>query len=391
MPSADPEHLLARQIGLYLHVPFCRRKCPYCSFFSEIGSSRSQRRYAAAVRGQLDQVIRRNLPEGVKVATIFVGGGTPSVLGPELLASLLAEIRRGLTLHQEEIETSLEVNPATIAEQQMTELRRGGYNRISIGIQSLDDRELQVLGRIHSAREGLQAVAAARRAGFERINIDLMYGLPGQSRKSWNETLQKALELQPDHLAIYELTIEDGTPFAERMQQGGMRLPTEDEIIAMAELTEQTTAAAGLPRYEISNYARPGMECRHNINYWRNGWYLGLGPGAVSCLAGKRYTAVPDVEEFCRRIETAERWWSELEELDNEARFRETVIMGLRMTEGLLLKEMNARFGLDVITYYGEILAQLERQGLVRILPDRLCLTRKKGMLLANQVLRELV
>lgn len=389
-PSADREHRLAGQTGLYLHVPFCVRKCPYCSFFSATGSAAEQRKYVRAVQGQLKQVIGSDLLAGVSIGSIFVGGGTPSVLGAEVLGGLLADFRRCLPFRREETETSVEVNPATIDYQGMRVLRSYGYNRISIGIQSLNDRELKALGRVHSSAEAGNAVGDARRAGFAHLNIDLMYGLPGQSVSSWQETLDRAIDLQPDHLSVYELMVEKGTPFARQMARGELLLPGEGEILAMMDLTRQMVGAAGYERYEISNFARPGRECLHNINYWRNGWYLGLGPGAVSGLAGKRWTAVPDTEEFSRRIIAGQSWWSEVEELEHEARFRETVIMGLRMTAGLSLREMEARFGLHVLDYYGETLQQLERQQLVVFDRDRLRLS-PKGVDLANLVLQELV
>lgn len=390
IPFADTPAPGHGEMGLYLHVPFCLRKCPYCSFFSVAGARELHGGYVRAVKGQMARMLESGRIGDHKVATVFVGGGTPSILAPDKLTDLLAQFHDGFIMAAGEVETSIEVNPATVGYPELVQLSRGGFNRISIGVQSLADRELRELGRPHTADDALRTIADARKAGFANLNIDLMYGLPGQTVGGWEKTLARALAEGPDHLALYELTIEEGTPFARQQQQGGLELPPEDAVLDMMAATAETIAGAGFSRYEISNYARPGRECCHNLNYWRNGWYVGLGPGAVSCLAGRRYTAVADVGEYCRRIAAGEEWWSDEEELDPEARFRETVVMGLRMTDGISLAELRRRFGLNVSEYYGDALRQLEQHCLVAVQGDRLRLT-PAGMNLANQVMVRLV
>ena len=346
--------------------------------------------YVQAVEGQIQPVVESGWVEDRQVATIFFGGGTPSILAPELLAGLLRQFQKHFSMIEEEVETSIEVNPATVNYSDLVQLNQAGFNRISIGVQSLSDGELLEIGRPHTAADAIQTIADARKAEFSHLNVDLMYGLPGQTVNSWTQTIQRALQEEPDHLAIYELTIEDGTPIAFQKQQGNLNLPSEDEVLEMMGVTEEMVSKAGLLRYEISNYARPGSECRHNINYWQNGWYVGLGPGAVSCLGGRRYTGVADIDEYYRRIISGEDWWSDMEELDREARFRETVVMGLRMMDGISREGLVRRFGLDIFDYYKEIWRHLEQQRLVDVQGDRFRLTHV-GMNFANQVMALLV
>jgi oxygen-independent coproporphyrinogen-3 oxidase len=382
-------------LGLYLHVPFCLRKCPYCSFYSLAGRSDLHHRYAQAISTQLRscneeyEEYEEYLDQQRPLTSIFFGGGTPTLLPPETLSSLLADC-----LHRfrsvDEAEISIEVNPATVDAAGLHVLRRAGFNRLSIGVQSLKDSELRQLGRPHSVADAVQTIQMARAAGFDNINLDLMFGLPGQDLHAWQKTLDHALELQPEHLSIYELTIEAGTPFAQQQEQGRFSLPDEETTLLMLEKTQQALKQAGFDRYEISNYAKPGCQCRHNINYWQNGEYIGLGAGAVAFLNGTRCTAIADADQFCERLEKGQDVWEEKEKLDRDAAFRETVITGLRMTAGVSLVELADRFEMSVETSYGEALHRLIRQDLLHIVQDRLQLT-AQGFLLANTVMAELV
>jgi oxygen-independent coproporphyrinogen-3 oxidase len=325
-----------------------------------------------------------------RIETVFFGGGTPSLLPVSQIIRLLELCRACFGVDPGTAEITIEVNPATIGLDGLRQLARAGFNRISMGAQSFIDRELRVLGRAHTAAQSGDTLRQARRAGFANIAIDLMYGLPGQTVPSWRETLTAALELDPEHLSVYELTIEAGTPFAKLHGEGGLGLPGEEEVLAMLELTLGETAGRGLRRYEISNYARPGFECRHNVNYWRNGSYIGLGAGAVSSIGGRRCTAVADIEAYCRRTEAGESVIAEMEELGREARFRETVVMGLRMTGGISVRELGHRFGIDADEYYGGVLTRLSAAGLLVREGDIIRLT-GRGLLLANRVMAELV
>lgn len=381
---------LAKQAGLYVHVPFCRRKCGYCSFFSRVSQAGDIDRFLTAIRAQMRQMAALPEVQDLSFATIFFGGGTPSVLPSHSLAQLLAELRSLFPFAEGEPEISIEVNPGTIDEAGLQQLRRAGCNRISMGVQSLDDAELRRLGRIHTAAEALACIAAARRAGFDNLSFDLMYGLPGQTATHWQATLDRALALAPVHLSMYELTVEEGTPLADQVGQGILELPAEEEVLAMMAAIETAVGRSDLGRYEISNYAVPGRECRHNLNYWANGSYLGLGPGAVSAFDGGRRAAVADLAAYCRLIAAGQPVWPEVERLTTEAAFRETVIMGLRLLAGVSIAELRQRFGLDLPAYYGSTLDRLVDRGLLALENDRLRLT-SKGLPLANRVMAELV
>ena len=400
-PAPLPEPVQA--IGLYVHVPFCVSKCPYCSFFSvaKADSRNLQQRYVHAALVQMERVAT-GAGEGDAVLsrhpvdTIFFGGGTPTALPVPLLVKLLTGCLKSFPLAQESVEISLEVNPGTVDREDLFLLRRAGFNRISIGVQSLDDRELHRLGRIHDRDQARRTVQWAREAGFYNLSLDLMFGLPGQDPRSWRRTLEEALALEPDHLSIYELTLEKNTSFYLRDRQDDLHLPQEEIICEMMELTQWKTAAAGLNRYEISNYARPGFACRHNLKYWYNSNYIGIGPGAVSFLGNTRLTAIEDVDAYCRLLlyeKIGPGWrrvWVESETLDLEGRLRETVIMGLRLVRGVSRTRLQERFGLDIETFYGSVLERLRGAGLVEWAGDYLRLS-PAGLRLANTVMAELV
>lgn len=373
--------------GLYLHIPFCKSRCAYCSFNSHACQS-PPAAYLAALTSQIRHWAGQQWCRERTFITLFVGGGTPTIYGEEL-AALIRLCLKSFTF-AEEPEVTVEANPNTVNEQALTDLRRAGVNRLSLGVQAFSDRLLGALGRSHTKAEADAAIKAARRAGFASINLDLMYGLPGQSSADWQESLSQALACGPEHLACYELTIEEETPFARLVERGELILPEEEEVLAMAELTHDLLAQAGLPRYEISNYAAPGNQCRHNRNYWRNGSYLGLGAGAVSSLSGFRFSTVEEPELFAALVHKGELPLDEGECLPLAARFRESVVMGLRMTEGVSLARLQRRFGLTPAGYYGKMLEELQQQGLVEVCHDRLRLS-EAGLPLANQVLARLV
>jgi len=346
-------------------------------------------RYVQAIISQLCCYAKEYREQLRPLTSIFFGGGTPTLLPSEILSRLLGECLNCFPI-ADGVEISIEVNPATVGEKSLDVLYQAGYNRLSIGVQSLQESELQQLGRPHTVADAVETVLLARRAGFDNINIDLMFGLPSQNLQTWKDTLAHALDLQTTHLSIYELTIETGTPFARMEEQGFLFLPNEETALLMLDQTQQALCQAGLQRYEISNYAQPGYQCRHNINYWQNGEYLGLGAGAVTFFHKTRFTAIAHAEQFCTLLEDNQEVWQEKEKLDQEASFRETVIMGLRMTAGVSLAELSERFSIDAESYYSETLQRLIRQGMLDIVQGRLQLT-DQGLLLANTVMAELV
>ncbi len=383
-----------QSLGIYIHVPFCLQKCGYCSFFSTVASGKSSEKttYLNAVKQQIEILADRLEWQKQTNGTVFFGGGTPSMLGADALIMIMKKCLDAFPHYKkEEMEISLEVNPASIDAKGLQTLRKGGFNRISIGVQSFTDQELNILGRPHDSELARTMIAQAKEAGFTNISIDLMYALPGQKPATWASNLEQGLELAPDHLSIYELTIEKNTSFDRAYIRGDLTLPEEEESLSMLEITGKLTKDAGFHRYEISNYARPGKECRHNLNYWHNGNYIGIGPGAVASAGQTRFFNIKDMDEFSKAVEQGKTGWQPAQEhLSNEEKFRETMIMGLRMIRGVSLLELQNRFAIDPVAYYQPVLTSLEHLGLIKTHRNWLFLS-DKGLLLANQVMAELV
>jgi len=373
--------------SLYIHIPFCLSKCPYCSFVSHPGMGELHRRYTAALLREA-QGLQKN-GEVAPLSTLFLGGGTPTILDGEVLAEIVTGCVELFGL-ADGAEISIEANPKTIDPGKLSLLRRSGVNRLSIGVQSFNDRELHLLGRPHGAEDAIQGLRLAQAAGFTNISLDLMYGLPGQTPGSWRNSLEQAISLAPTHLSLYELTIEPGTPYAQQQAQGRLELPDEEALSKMDLITATLCREAGLVQYEISNYAVPGFECRHNINYWQNGPYLALGAGAVACVAGCRRRSISDPLRYCELVESGQPVILDEERLEPEASFRETVVMGLRMLRGVSREELRKRYGWDVKDYYGNRLARLIDRGLLELTASHLRLT-ARGRMFANQVMAELV
>jgi oxygen-independent coproporphyrinogen-3 oxidase len=310
-----------------VHVPFCARVCPYCAFHVHRGGIDEQRDFVAALKAEW-QLARQEFPLGLE--TIYFGGGTPSLLSAELFSELAAELPRPRSWS----EFTLEVNPATVTDAKAVAWRAAGVNRISLGAQSFDAEMLALLGRQHGPKDVAETCALLRSHGFENLNIDLMFALPGQSLTHWEATLGAALACRPNHVSAYALTYEEDTPFFEKLQRGEWRQDEEREI-AMFKRTRAVLAADGLVDYEISNFARPGCESRHNLAYWRGADYLGLGPSACSTIGTRRWRNVPNTPGYMERIARGESVREELEEIDPSTRARERIMFGLRMREGV--------------------------------------------------------
>jgi len=380
--------------GIYVHIPFCRTKCPYCSFASWEGADDDlKRKYVQALNLQLQDMARHPWCRARKFHSIYIGGGTPSTVDTELMADFLGACRSSFDFSASSgtpLEVTMEINPKTVDRPMLERFKQAGVNRLSIGVQSFSDTMLKSIGRKHSMRECIKAVTDARDAGLENISLDLMYGLPGQDLEVWRNSLKAAVDLAPEHLSVYELTIEENTAFYNRLQQGRLVLPDEDTVLAMFEQARDFFDAAGYKHYEISNYCRKGFQCVHNVNYWENGSYLGLGSGAVSCFSGMRVQNVKEPQQFIDMVERKQKPFMEAEFLSIEARFRETVIMGMRMRSGVSISLLENRFGMEPGKYYGDTLKALFEQDLVEIRRNRLRLT-ASGVLLANQVMALLV
>ncbi len=375
--------------GLYIHIPFCVSKCAYCAFNSFTLTGRDTAGYLSALHGQLLRLSRHPLVAKNIFSTIFIGGGTPTIYSARQLAELVFAALDNFHFSYP-VEITVESNPDSIKQKSLSALRQAGVNRLSIGVQSFADNLLAGLGRIHNAAQAENAIKTAREAGFANINLDLMFGLPGQTLQKWRQTLETACGYGPEHLAVYELTVEENTLFGDMAAMNKLELPHEDEVADMAELSRQILADAGYTHYEISNFARSGYECRHNMNYWQNGSYLGLGAGAVSCIADIRISNTSDPDSFNRQIKAGNDGFCGAEALSREKKFRETIIVGLRMVKGISLASLQKRFNLDPRQYYGDTFRRLQDNNLLEIKDGRLCLP-AQAMAVANQILAELV
>ena len=373
--------------GLYIHIPFCLSKCAYCAFVSYPVKNFDPASYLKALYLEID--FQSGKYNGEHFSSIFIGGGTPTILSNKDLTELFAKIRTRFSISPD-AEITIETNPNTIDKVNASTLRKLGVNRLSIGIQSLNDHTLKLINRTHTADEGRAAVEIARDAGFDNINLDLIYGLPEQDPSQWTETLEEALSLKPEHLAAYQLSIDQGSKFADQVENREIKLPDEFQEAEMHEDTARIMAPSSLEQYEISNYAKPGKRCRHNLLYWHNEEYLGLGAGAVTFRSGSRTSNTPDPILYEERLLAGKLPAQESENLPSEAAFRETVIMGLRLIEGVDLDRLAERYNIDARKYYGATLDKLLAGNLVEINNNRLRLT-GTALPFANQVLSELV
>jgi len=376
--------------GLYFHIPYCRRRCPYCSFVSFDAHQVSPYEYLSVLLAELETVSR--IPEvcAIDWDTIYFGGGTPSIFPPNYIKALMDRSSDLFSVLKSGAEVTLEANPESVDLERLCALRDVGVNRISLGFQSLDDTGLAVLGRIHSALEAIHAYEAARKAGFANIGVDLIYGWPGHGPKTWRRELEKVIRLGPEHISCYELTIEDGTPFAHLLSRGELGLPQEETVLALSDLADSLLTEHGYEHYEISNYARPGFRSRHNMNYWSNGAYLGLGCSAVSCIPPLRRRNTADLAFYCDAVRSFRSAVIFEEALDNEARFRETVVLALRTRDGFTRRGLLKRFGIDPVDYYGDVMDLFLRNGLIESDGDAVYLT-QQGRNLANTVMAAFV
>lgn len=385
--------------ALYLHIPFCRSKCAYCDFDSYAGCTPLFGPYLAALRQELERIVLRGAAHALDRSfapafrTLYVGGGTPTVLPPADLAALIEDLRRAAALPAG-AEVTVEANPGTVDQASLHDLRRSGVSRLSLGVQSFDDRLLRLLGRIHSAGEAVQAVRDARAAGFDNLNLDLMLGLPRQGLQEWQESVERALDLVPEHLSLYALTVEEGTPLAERIERGVLPAPDDDLAAGMYEWAEERLAQAGYAHYEISNWARPGHACQHNLVYWRNEPYVGLGAGAHSWWGHVRRANLRAPQAYIEALAGGRLPVAEEEAIGQRLEMAETVMMGLRLLEeGVSLARFEARFGVSMEAVYGTQIAALVGRGLLEYAPpagapERVRLA-QAGHLLGNQVFVE--
>ncbi|HIX15653.1 MAG TPA: radical SAM family heme chaperone HemW [Candidatus Hungatella pullicola] len=397
-----------KRLEIYVHIPFCVRKCSYCDFLSFSGTVRMQKEYALQLIQEIKEQGKRL--EDYQVVSVFLGGGTPSILGVEEIRGIMEALWSSFQILSD-AEITLEANPGTIRTENLKVYRELGINRISIGLQSADDRELSYLGRIHTYDEFLKTYQRVRMAGFDNVNVDLISAIPGQTLESWKATLKKVAMLKPEHISAYSLIVEEGTPFYARygshvemkeyhMTPEQMRtlmalpdLPDEDTERDMYYLTQSYLAKQGYERYEISNYARPGKECRHNVGYWTGIEYLGVGLGSSSYLGGCRFHNTADYRSYIEaRLDRPEVFQNilrqDMEQLIVKSQMEEFMFLGLRLTQGVSAQEFISRFGQSIRMVYGPVVDMLSEQGLLEFKGGYYRLT-SRGLDLSNYAMSQ--
>jgi oxygen-independent coproporphyrinogen III oxidase len=367
--------------SLYIHIPFCARKCVYCDFYSIPYDESLAHSYVTSLIGELELVKE----DAGELKTVYLGGGTPTTVSTLALIRLLRKIRE-LFVIASDAEISIEANPGTITRESVEALVGAGISRMSIGLQSFDDNELKALGRIYDVQEALKAVAVARIGGIANLGIDLMYGLPGQTLERWSEHVSKATEIYPEHISAYELTLEKGTPLWKAASKGDVRKPDEDAIVSMYDLTVDRLTEAGYRHYEISNFARRGFDCRHNLNYWNRGDYLGVGAGAHSFISRRRRKNVSDVEKYISMLKRTTLPVEDETVISPEDALRELIFLGLRKTEGIGIETAKSQFGVDLQA----LSTPLVVDGFLDIEHGRIRLTRK-GITVSNSIISSIL
>lgn len=408
-----PKHI--HDLGIYIHIPFCVRKCNYCDFLSAPASADIINDYVKALLIEIGACSGKT--DDYTVPTIFIGGGTPSVLDGEDIIRIMEQVHKVFKVDSDRLEATIELNPGTVTRQKLTAYRKAGINRLSFGLQSVDNNELKLLGRIHSYEQFLDNYNAAREAGFGNINIDLMSGLPHQTLNSWEKSLKKTAALQPEHISAYSLIIEENTPFYELYSKNGSaccELPDEETDRAMYHLTRRFLSANGYNRYEISNYAKAGYESRHNSSYWTGAEYLGFGLGASSLLAEVRFSNLTDLKSYIAKCLEYEAGLTSCEikkeslltenpllsdliglrqnqtRLSRDEKMEEFMFLGLRMQKGISKTEFKKRFNCDINSVYGDIILKHEKNGLLAADEDRIFLT-EYGIDISNYVLSDFI
>lgn len=375
--------------GLYIHIPFCLQKCRYCDFYSDTLVHRDWlERYTVALLAEIERQAQIFTPG--RLASIYIGGGTPSLLSSRQLNTIIEAVSRNFKI-ADQVEISIEANPATLKLDWLQQITSIGINRLSLGVQSFSDQELKILGRVHNCQGVMDSIELLHKANLKNFNIDLIYGIPGQSIEDWLSNLQQAVECAPRHLSAYLLQPGNDTPMAADIEQGCLALLDDEIEAAMYYETLEFLPERGFEHYEISNFCQPGYECRHNLNYWQAGEYIGIGAGAVSYTNGRRYMNRINWREYVASLENAQGCEvEELEQMSPPELLADAMITGLRMCRGVNLKEYSERFNRDVIHEYAAIIDSGIAKGLLKMENEQLSLT-KKGYFLSNEVLCQFI
>lgn len=376
---------MKKELGLYVHIPFCVKKCGYCDFLSWCGTSEEKETYVQALLKEIESY--REFARGYRVSTVFVGGGTPSVLEAGQMEGVLGNIQEVFELEKKP-EITLEMNPGTVTEEKLQCYKENGVNRLSIGLQSVKNEKLEVLGRIHSYEEFLESYELARKAGFTNISVDLISSIPGQKLEEWKEELAALSALSPEHISVYQLIIEAETPFYEKYAEHEELLPDEEESREIYLWTGSFLKEQGYEQYEISNYAKPGKESRHNLKYWERGDYLGLGLGAASMVRNIRMSNTKDMKTYLERCGQPKTMRGDVQFLEEARQMEEFMFLGLRKTRGVSRKEFRRIFGQEMDMVYEKALHKCLENGMLKEHKDRVYLS-EEGVLLSNAVLSE--
>lgn len=374
-----------KDIGLYIHIPFCQQKCNYCDFISYNCNQETINKYVSALKKEIIKYGSRVYDKRIK--TIFIGGGTPSVLKDYQLDNIIKEVYNNFAISSN-IEFSIECNPGTLTKQKLVNYKNYGINRLSIGLQSYDNKLLKNLGRIHTKEDFVENYYLAREVGFTNINIDLIYGLPNQKVSDWHNTLAKVVNLGPEHISAYALKVEEGTNFYSLFLEDKLILPNEEDEREMYHYAIDYLKENGINQYEISNFAKTGYESKHNLIYWKNEEYLGLGVGAHSYLDSVRFSNYSRIDKYIHSLNNDELPIEEKELKDTKDRIVETMFLGLRLSEGINTKEFKKKYNISVYEIYKKKIEKLVNLGLLSIVNDTLKLTRY-GMDVSNQVFVE--
>ncbi len=376
-------------LGLYLHVPFCVKKCNYCSFVSLPREDHLVSAYLKSLKNEL-KMYSDNLSETEKeLDSIFIGGGTPTSLSVSELEEILENIQTCFYLSKD-AEITVEANPDTVERQKLVSLKNSGVNRLSFGFQSCQNENLVLLGRTHTFSEAVCSYQEAREVGFDNINIDLIYGIPGQLIAEWSDCLREIISLSPEHISAYGLQLEEGTPLYKKVSEGELEQCPEDTEADMYQILMDMLKTSGYIHYEISNFAKPGRSCRHNLRYWHNQAYLGLGPAAHSYLRGERFANHLSVNQYIESLMNGQSPVCSREVINRDVEMSETVFLGLRLIEGLDTRLFNRRFGISIEKVYSNEIKKLTRLGLLEKAGPFLRLT-NRGLMLGNMVFSEFI
>ena len=378
-------HSVKTASSAYIHIPFCATKCYYCAFNTYTFHKEQAETYLQALETEMELYAS----ETDSLQTIFIGGGTPSILSAKALTQLFADIHRNFTVHPD-AEITVECNPGTVDSEKLSVLRDSGVNRLSFGLQAMQDETLKQLGRIHTVSEFLHSYHLARQHGFENINIDLIFALPEQTMVAWHHTLNEVISLEPEHISAYNLVMEEATPFYEQWQAGELHLPHEDIEADMFQYTIETLTSHGFSHYEICNFAKPNHFAKHNLVYWNNHACIGLGVGACGYINGVRYTNIRGIAPYIDALRQHDKPISDTEYLSGHAEKAETLMLALRKREGISLENYRKRFGEEIEVAFGEILNKWIGLHLIEETDTHLKLT-DRGLFLANEVFLELM